>query len=313
MSARNKRNKLPASKKCKKDELDGNARKLPRFQSYTDKNKDLPFYGVIVTWASDVKYNNRQLQEIFDAKLKNYRATSNPVKQNSSLKRKLMPFYRRTAPNKVMVIFESMLHANSFATETHSEFYAFIPLSFVSVLGVTVFDAPKINIKDLQSSPTNPVEILQYRKKKLSDSKIQVTVAIRGSKLPETLNYKDGTKPLHLHERSPVYCPRCLRYGHRRPDCMHKPRCGKCVRTKPALHHQENKCRVVKKLKEHSCIFCEGNHTIGDSNCVEHSEQRLFKMQLVKNNMDFVSTLESEIIPSIRSTAVNSNWKWLDC
>ncbi|XP_058455886.1 uncharacterized protein LOC131433099 [Malaya genurostris] len=287
--------------------------KKPKSYLYDSKNKGLPVYGVIVQWDGKTKYSTKAIMAKFETKLATYRSQkSNENQIKSSLKRKQFPYFRRSGPNKGIVSFTTMDEANAFSITKDPDFYAFIPLSFIVVVGVAELPGTKLNVKDLK--PTCPsYEILQWRKKKLPVSKkTQITVAIRGTELPSKIYFKDYEAQLTSFERKPVYCSRCLRYGHRIRDCLRKPRCGICIRTKPRLKHKEQKCHIVKRSGNiERCIYCQQNHAIGSADCVEQMQQCVFKGQLVKRTMDYVSVLESDIIPAIRTTSVNSTGSWL--
>lgn len=230
-----------------------------------------------------------------------------------SLKRKRIPFLRRVGPNKGMVMFDDMKQANEFVTIKDPEFSAFIPMSFVSTIGVGVFNKANFKSNEIQQFLPTGYEALQWRKKRLENSKLQVTIAVRGTKIPDNLNFKGDTIPFELYERKPVHCTRCLRYGHRTGNCMRKPRCGACAENKPALRHREKDCDRIKHNKTiKHCLYCGQGHTIGTEGCVEHGQQCEYKMKLVKHKMDYLSVIEKEILPAIRTTAVNSNRIWLD-
>ncbi|XP_058815837.1 uncharacterized protein LOC131679200 [Topomyia yanbarensis] len=286
--------------------------KKPTSYTYDSKNEGLPVYGVIVQWDSNEKYSNKALITKFEAKLTTYRsAVERDVLQKKSI-RKNLPYFRRVGPNKGIVSFKTMAEANAFSKTEDSEFYAFIPLSFIVVVGVAEVSASNFNFKDFR--PVCPKhEVMQWRKKKLpSTKKIQITVAIRGTQLPSMFYFKKNEVPLNPLERKPVYCCRCLRYGHRVGNCMRKPRCGVCIRTKPALKHREQHCYTIKRGNIERCLYCQQNHIIGTADCVEHVQQCTFKAQLVKRSMDYVSVLASDIIPAIRTTSVNSTRSWLE-
>lgn len=284
----------------------------PKSYVYNSENEGLPVYGVIVQWDATTKYSNKAIKAKFEHKLAPLRKVE--VKPNkSSLKHKPMPYFRRIGPSKGMVMFEKMDEANDFSKQKDAEFHAFIPLSFITVVGVTVFNKINIKFKEFQSFCRMNKDILQYRKKRLIDNQMKVTIAIRGTKLPPKLMFNNDYVQLTPNARLPVFCSRCLRYGHLIGNCMRKPRCGVCIRTKPALKHGEKKCLTINRSGNiERCIFCQQNHTIGTEGCVEHTQQCAFKVQLVKHNMDFVSELELEIIPSIRTTSINSSRAWLD-
>ncbi|XP_055546980.1 uncharacterized protein LOC129731192 [Wyeomyia smithii] len=287
--------------------------KKPKSYEYDSRNLGRPVFGVIVQWDAKKTYTKRALNEMLKSKLSAGQfVVPVPVKQHekSSLKRKQMPYFRRTGPNKGMIMFKTMEEANEFAKREDPDYYSFIPLSFVVVVGVAVMPASLFNLPSFKS-PNNPYEILQWRKQKLADKKIRVTVAIRGTVLPPKLTIRETEVPLEPYKRQPVHCSRCLRYGHRKNDCLQKPRCGMCIETKPALKHFENKC-LMRKRKTFKCYYCRENHATGAPKCSEHEQQCKYKTQLTENDMDYVTLLENEIIPAIQSTSINSSRVWLD-
>lgn len=311
---------LPAPKgkggtKIRKDTVSKDVPK--KVYLYDATNEGLPLYGVIVQWDPKTKYSNRALFSIFTPKL----TALEPVVQGAnklhnttkSLKRKPTPFLRRVGPNKGIVMFNDMNQANEFAMVKDPEFKAFIPMSFVSTIGAGVFNKANFKSNEIQQLLPAGYEALQWRKKRLENSKVQVTIAIRGTKIPENLNFKGDTIPFEMYERKPVHCTRCLRYGHRTGNCIRKPRCGACTENKPALRHREKDCDRIKNNKNiMRCLYCGQGHSIGTVECVEHGYQCEYKMKLVRHKMDYLSVIEKEILPAIRTTAVNSNRIWLD-
>lgn len=305
----------PKGKKGTKNRKDADAKDVPKkVYVYDATNEGLPLYGVIVQWDPKTKYSNRALLTKFEPKLAALRPVAEEADKTSngtkSLKRKKIPFLRRVGPNKGMVMFDDMKQANEFATAKDPDFSAFIPMSFVSTIGVAVFNKANFKSNEIQQFLPTGFEALQWRKKRLENGKVQVTIAVRGTKIPESLNFKGDTIPFELYERKPVHCTRCLRYGHRTGNCMRKPRCGACTGNKPALRHREKDCDRIKRNKR--CLYCGQGHTIGTDGCIEHGQQCEYKMKLVKHKMDYLSVIEKEILPAIRTTAVNSNRIWLD-
>ncbi|XP_065078362.1 uncharacterized protein LOC135701484 [Ochlerotatus camptorhynchus] len=308
----------PKGKKGTKNRKDAAAKDVPKkVYMYDATNEGLPLYGVIVQWDFKTKYSNRALMTKFEPKLAALRPVSEEANKEysvtKSLKHKMIPFLRHVGPNKGIVMFNDMKQANEFVMVKDPEFSAFIPMSFVSTIGVGVFNKANFKSKEVEQFLPTGYEALQWRKKRLENSKVQVTIAVRGTKLPENLNFRGDTIPFELYERKPVHCTRCLRYGHRTGNCMRKPRCGACTENKPALRHCEKDCNRIKHNKNiKRCLFCGQGHTIGTEGCVEHGQQCEYKMKLVKHKMDYLTVIEKEILPAIRTTAVNSNRIWLD-
>lgn len=284
---------------------------------YDSSNAGLLLFGVIVQWDPKTKYSNKALMAKFEPKLAAFRPVPEQSNQASdrprSLKRKPIPFLRRVGRNKGIVMFDEMEQANKFADQTDPEFRAFIPMSFVTTIGVAIFNKPNFKGNEIQQFLPTGFEVLQWRKKRLENDKVQVTIAVRGTIIPDYLNFKGDTIPFELLQRKPVYCARCLRYGHRIGNCMRKPRCGVCIKIKPALKHSEKDCSRIKRNSTiERCLYCGQGHTIGTEECIEHGPQCEYKMKLVKHRMDFLSVLEQDILPAIRTTPVNSNRIWLD-
>lgn len=285
---------------------------------YNESNK-LPLYGVIIRWDKKEKYTNKDLLNKFESKLIPFRSLSKEADNDvavKSLPRKPLPYLQRVYPNKAIVMFSNGESANKFV-DLHQEdsggFRVYIPMSFVSTLGVARFGKFNSKFSELQECFSEDYKVLQWRKRRLNDGKTEVTIAIQGSELPDSMNFKGETIPFELYKRKPSYCVRCLRYGHRTNDCMSKPRCGVCLPVKPKLTHRESKCGKIKRNpKIERCLFCGQGHSIGTEGCIEHVQQSEFKMNLVRHKMDYLSVLEKDILPAIRTTAVNSNRIWLD-
>lgn len=284
-----------------------------------DTSNELPIYGVIVQWDAKIKYTNKALADKFESKLAIFRSLLDETNKSTmavkSLKRKPIPYLRRIGPSKAVVMFGNMVSANDFVDmqEEDDEFTTFIPMSFVSTVGVARFSKFNFKLTDLQEFFPKGYTVLQWRKKRLPDGKIQVSIAVQGSKIPESLIVKGETVPFELFERKPIYCIRCLRYGHRTNDCMRKPRCGVCLPRKPYSKHRENQCGTIRHNPDiERCLYCGQGHSIGTEGCIEHGQQREFKMKLVRHKMDYLSVLERDTLPAIRTTPVNSNRIWMD-
>lgn len=229
--------------------------------------------------------------------------------KRSLLRRKKLPYFRRNGSNKGVVIFKTMEEANAFSQKEDPDYYPFIPLSFVVVVGVVIMPASSFNFLGFKSAASTQ-EILKWRKQKLPDKKIKIIVSIRGTSLPAKLTIRDMEIPLEPYERKPDFCDRCLRYGHRKTNCFRKLRCGMCIDTKPALKHFESKC-LARKQKP-MCFYCREDHASGAAECSEYAQQCKYKNQLIKHNMSKLTLLEKEIIPAVRSTPINSSRTWLD-
>ncbi|XP_055640615.1 uncharacterized protein LOC129778010 [Toxorhynchites rutilus septentrionalis] len=297
--------KLPETEK-------GSLPRKPMSYPYDSRNEKLPVFGVIVNMTSKIKYSTKQLVAKFEAKLSAYKLPPKKPQTAKRLKkpgRKETPYFRRVGPHKGIVMFDNWEQANTFAATDDPEYYAFIPLSFVVVVGVAIVKA-KFNLKDFKY--VDSYEVLQWRTERLADRKVQVTLAIRGTELPSEIVIKGECIPITLLVRQPIYCSNCLQYGHRLVNCMRKPRCGVCSKTLPFERHTEKNCPVIANGDVlERCISCHQNHTIGFEGCNEHIQQCAHKKRLVKQHMDFVSVLENDIIPSIRSTSVNSSERFM--
>ncbi|XP_053696336.1 uncharacterized protein LOC128743732 [Sabethes cyaneus] len=299
------------SKRKTRSKLKNETPRKPTSYLYDSRNENLPVFGVIVQWDAKKTYSTNALKALFATKL-----STGPVclpaadERKMSLKRKQMPYFRRSGPNKGMIMFKTMQEANDFSQKEDPDYYCFIPLSFVVVVGVAVMPASNFNFLNFKSA-SDTCEILQWRKQKLADKKIRITVAIRGSTLPPKLNIRDVEVPLEPYERKPVYCNRCGRYGHRKSNCLHKPRCDMCTGTMTGLIHFKSDC-LNRKRKTSACFHCRENHTGRAVECSEYPQQCKYKSQLAKHNMDYLSLLEKEIIPAVRATSINSSRIWLD-
>uniref|UniRef100_A0A1Q3EYB4 Uncharacterized protein n=1 Tax=Culex tarsalis TaxID=7177 RepID=A0A1Q3EYB4_CULTA len=285
---------------------------------YDTRHDSLGLYGVIVEWE-EKNLTHNQVHSKFEKILSALRKPANSAEEvervKRSIRRKSMPYFRRTGRTKGIVTFHSWPEANMFSTENHPNFRAFIPMSFVVTIGVVYFNAPKINIKDAFASCVDKHEVLQWRIKRLESNKLRVTFAVCGSELPESLLFHDKTLPVERYARQPVRCNRCLRYGHRTGNCFRRARCGTCALETPATSawHVEKACRVIRGDRDKvRCTYCNEGHVAGGADCGEQNYQRTYKDQLAKQNMDFVKALELEIIPMVRSTSINSNRIWCD-
>lgn len=285
---------------------------------YDKRHDNLGLYGVIVEWGEKDLTHNRvhsKFEKVLSALRKPADSAVEVERVKRSIKRKSMPNFRRTGRTKGIVTFHSWSEANSFSAENHADFRSFIPMSFVVTIGVAYFNAPKINIKDAFASCAESHEVLQWRIKRLEPNKLRVTFAVCGTELPASLLFHDKTHVVERYARQPVRCNRCLRYGHRTGSCFRRARCGTCVQHKPVLvpWHAEKACLVLRGDRgKVRCMHCNQGHVTGGADCGEENYQRTYKGQLAKHNMDFVKTLELEIIPMVRSTAINSNRIWCD-
>ncbi|XP_039431069.1 uncharacterized protein LOC120414110 [Culex pipiens pallens] len=287
---------------------------------YDSRHDNLGHYGVIVEW-DEKNLTHNQIHSKFERVLSALRTppdTTKEVKRSKqSIKRKSMPYFRRTGRTKGIVTFNSGSNANAFSAEIHPDFRTFIPMSFVVTIGVVHFNAPKVNIKEaFASCADNNLEIMQWRIKRLESNKLRVTFAVCGTELPGSLLFHDKSHPVERYARQPVRCNRCQRYGHRTGSCFRQARCGTCAQERPAVSsawHTEKACRIVRADRgKVRCTYCNERHATGSADCGEENYQRTYKGQLAKHNMDFVKTLEREIIPMVRSTSINSNRIWCD-
>ncbi|EDS34890.1 conserved hypothetical protein [Culex quinquefasciatus] len=287
---------------------------------YDSRHDNLGLYGVIVEW-DEKNLTHHQIHSKFEQVLSTLRTPSGTAKEvkraKQSIKRKSMPYFRRTGRTKGIVTFNSGPDANAFSTETHPDFRTFIPMSFVVTIGVVHFNAPKINIKEaFASCADNNHEIMQWRIKRLESNKLRVTFAVCGTELPGSLPFHDKSYPVERYARQPLRCNRCQRYGHRTGSCFRRARCGTCAQERPVVAsawHVEKACRIVRADRgKVRCTYCNERHATGSADCGEENYQRTYKGQLAKHNMDFVKTLELEIIPMVRSTSINSNRIWCD-
>lgn len=305
----------PKSKmKPKKAQSDPKAPRRTFF--YGAHHNDLDHYGVIVEW-DEKNLTHNQVHNKFEKVLslaRNIVSSLNQVRRPMrSIKRKPMPYFRRTGRTKGIVTFQTWPEANAFSAVKHPDFRAFIPMAFIVTIGVVHFNAPKINIKDAFACCLGEYEIMQWRIKRIEPNKLRVTFAVCGTELPKSILFHDKKHPVERFVRQPVRCTRCLRYGHRAGSCFRKPRCGTCAQEKSTSWHAERLCRVIRNDRGSVwCTYCNDGHAAGGADCVEENYQRTYKGQLSKHNMDFARTLELEIIPMVRSTSINSNRVWCD-
>ncbi|XP_062546473.1 uncharacterized protein LOC134212530 [Armigeres subalbatus] len=290
------------------------SQKEPKIYRYDQSNK-LPRYGVIVKWDGKTKYN--AMKEKLDAHMARVgpsSATPGQKSKNGQLNRKSMPYYRQAGLNKAIFIFSDIHQANAFADLKDDTLKAFIPMSFICSIGVAVFNKFTYKKSELQECFPKEYEVLQWRKKRLENGKLQVSISVRGSEIPDSLNCKGEKITFELLERKPIYCTRCLRYGHRASNCFRRPRCGVCTPYERESKHTEKYCPKIKRkpVNDERCLYCRQGHTIGKENCVEYGQQHDFRLKLVRRNLDYLTVLEKDILPAIRTTAVNSNRLWLD-
>ncbi|XP_055593521.1 uncharacterized protein LOC129744825 [Uranotaenia lowii] len=292
---------------------------------YDINNGDLPVFGVVVMWERQRNFKRppQGLLKELEA-LRAEESTKKPLPKlpnvprekgelSYTLKRKPLPYLRRLGPQKATVYFADMFQANSFVQSKQGrDFYAFIPLSYVTVVAAFMANRKEINFLEFQKFCKEHPTIMHWRKKLREDKKVLVTLAYRGTKLPEKLVFNGQEYKLDFHVPPPVLCERCLRYGHRKTDCMKKPRCGVCVRTKPFLKHMQVRCTSRFKVIQDRCFYCLEDHDVGKPECSEQKAQRLFKQQLVKRKMDFLTVLENDIIKGLRATRINSVALWMD-
>lgn len=284
--------------------------------SYSTHHDGMDNYGVIVEWTEKYLTHN-QIFNKFESVLSTLRKPPIDESQNKcpkrSIKHKPIPYFRRTGRYKGIVTFDLWPEANTFSTMKHAGFRAYIPMAFIVTIGVVYFNLPKIHIKDAFACCLGEYDIMQWRIKRLEPNKQRVTFAVRGTELPKSILFNDKKHPVEQYIRQPARCSRCLRYGHRTGCCFRRARCGTCAEQRPTTWHAERVCRVLKIDRSKArCTYCNEGHDAGGVGCAEENYQRTYKAQLTKHKMDFVKTLESEIIPMVRSTSINSNRIWCD-
>lgn len=187
---------------------------------------------------------------------------------------------------KNRIEFQAASDANKFINEAalvNNDYVAYIPQFFTSKTGIIRNFPVDLDIHDLlnpdfcvSSAKVIKAERLNrlVRPKDGSPSFLSpsttIKVTFQSQVLPPYLVIHSVRSPIVPFIPKPIFCHKCLRYGHRSLGCRSKARCPACG--------EDHGVMVCVKQDTPECIHCKGDHLTTDfKNCSEYKAQESIK------------------------------------
>lgn len=195
--------------------------------------------------------------------------------------------------NKIMVIFNSYIRANSIVDHINNEnslYTAYIPKHVVCISGVIAGIPSDITTEQFQTDIQSEVPVVEvYRLNRYVNGEKQpsnrVSITFRASRLPDMVKLFCCVSKIQPFVQKVVFCKKCLRYNHKAENCKGFRRCQTCS------ERYEDGC-YENCQQGCKCLHCKKTHTTGSVGCPERLRQEQIKSIMAKKNYTYIEARE---------------------
>lgn len=203
---------------------------------------------------------------------------------------------------KAKILFKTWYDANKIINNEFlmkNEYSCFIPEMYVNTVGVIRGLPLDITIDDIRLNHECTEQLIHAERitrwnasEKRAESTETIKLTFRSKNLPDKIKIYDILSKLDYYVPNPIFCVKCLNYGHKQKYCKGVERCNTCAANLPNdLQKEEGQIHTCDNIA--NCKHCGPGHKSNDYKlCNERKRQIKINKYMVVEKVSYIESVK---------------------